>query len=204
MNESDLDELKTHALKYLAQELGVRAPQALAYEGTYDEQPLHGEGRTALFSFELPREGAKPPVTDRHYVAVGETEPNFFPAFGLGLDDAYSYHIGSHFLLAMEVGVVAADAEPAGAREAIRDFVGQSLPDMTIGDERLTAVFRCDDQHFVVYLLTLGGEAVYCLGGDCPHGLYPLTQHPPQVALTLHLGKVIRQEAWQARRGQHS
>ena len=60
----------------------------------------------------------------------------------------------------------------------------------------MAALFQCEERLFAVYRLTLNGaETAYFMGGDCPPGFYRLTEHPPQVALRLHLGKLIRAEA---------
>jgi hypothetical protein len=56
-----------------------------------------------------------------------------------------------------------------------------------------------------IYRLRVGGLEVYGCGADCPPGFYPLTPHPPQVVLRLHLGQVIRHEARaEAQRAEHA
>jgi hypothetical protein len=205
MPDDERRRLEALANAYLAQQLAERAPTTLMYEGTFDEQPLDGEGRTTLFSFVLPATGLPAgPLGqrpgERHYVAVGETEPNYFPSYGLGSDDGYSLHLGLHFALELGIRFVAPALEPPRARAALEEFARACAPGAQLGGVELPALFRCDEQYFAVYRLTLDGQAVYCLGADCPPGFYRLTPHPPQVALHLHLGQLIRAEAQQARR----
>jgi len=202
MTETEQRQFEADARAYLTEQLGPRAPQALGFEDAFDEAPLDGEERTVLFSFFLEPERwcGNPLPPPRHYVAVGRTTPNYFPAYGLGVDDAYSFHVGLRFMLELEIGLVDPSREPPGAREALREFVRLCAPAARLDGDELAALFRCQDQHFAVYRLTLSGGPVYCLGADCPPGFYRLTEYPPQVALTLHLGKLIRAEARQERR----
>ena len=65
----------------------------------------------------------------------------------------------------------------------------------SIEHEELAGLIRCLDRCFAVYRVVLRGRPVYCLGAGCPPGFYELTDHPPQVALCLHLGQLIREEA---------
>lgn len=201
------------AREYLARELGPRAPAKLVFEGRFDERPLEGEGAAAIFSFLMsPPSGLKPachdvpPEGELHYVAVGETTPNYFPSYGLPADDAYSVHIGTRFMLELGVSRIDDALEPAGARrrtadvlrEAIRggSAASASVSDVQMIDEpRLAALFRVGDEMHAVYRVRVGEEDVYCMGGDCPAGFYRMTNHPPQAAYRLHLGKLIRAEA---------
>jgi hypothetical protein len=192
--------LEQTALEYLSQQLGERAPRAVRFEAAFDESPLEGEGRTELFSFDLPR-SAQPagagcqPEDLRHYVAVGQTVPNYFPGYGLDAEDAYSFHLGTRFMLTMEVQRVDSELEPPGARSAARAFVADHAPRARASDPQLAALFRCEDEYFAVYRLEVDGDPIYLLGADCPPGFYRMAQHPPQAALRLHLGKLVRAEA---------
>jgi len=197
------DELRQAALAYLAEQIRDRAPAGLRLEAEVDERPLEGEGAAAVFSFELEpaaKAGSEPPspVARKHYVVVGQTEPNYFPAYGLDADDAYSFHIGTRFVLEMGMQLVDASFEPPTARRLLHAALRQFAPGAALERESLAALFRCDEGLFAVYRLTLGGRDVYCMGADCPPGFYELTEHPPQVALRLHLGKLIRAEAARA------
>ncbi len=193
--------LEAKAREVLSSTLG--AAPSLRFAALFDERPLAGEGITALYSFDLPvpaRGSAAAPATAPHYVAVGETEPGCFPAHGLTPDDAYSLHVGTRFLLGMNVQHVGAEQEPPGARPAAVELARRCAPGAEIGPAELACLVRCDEQLFAVYRLTIAAEPVYCLGADCPPGFYRLADRPPQVVLRLHLGKLIRQEAEQERR----
>lgn len=187
------------AAEYLRNELGERAPAALQYVGQFNEAPLEGEGRTALFSFELSGGsaadcGGASAGERKHYVAIGETTPNFFPGYRLSGDDAYSFHVGTRFMLVMGLEKVDPELEPPGARETVRRLVADHLPDARVEGDELAALFRCEAGYFAVYRLVVNEQPVYALGADCPPGFYYLTHFPPQTALRLHLGKVIRAE----------
>lgn len=201
MNPTEQAAAERQAREYLAQQLGSTAPEALRLEAEFDESPLEGEGRTSIWSFVLALPGACAaggPAVQRHYVAVGQTQPNYFPAWGLDADDAYSVHVGTRFMLEMGMQRVEPQLEPPGAREELHRFVQRYAGGARLERESLAALFRCDEAYFAVYRLTLAGQDVYCMGADCPPGFYSLTEHPPQVALRLHLGKLIRAEARRA------
>ena len=200
MNPENSQQLEQAAWEYLRAELGGRAPQELRLEGAYAVSGLDGEGATALFSFDLlpggDADGMGCHAADpRHYIAVGDTQPNYFPAYGLDANQAFSFHLGTRFMLELEMRLVEADREPAGARELLRGVVAQYGGDQPIEREELAVLFECDEGLFAVYRLTIGGQDVYCMGADCPPGFYAMTEHPPQVALRLHLGGLIRAEA---------
>lgn len=204
MSGTGIAESQRDALRYLHEQLGDRAPAALCFEGQFDESPLDGEGRTSLFSFTLDAPAAASGCGDnsahgRHYVVVGHTESNYFPGYELGPDDAYSFHVGTRFMLELSLQRVDVSLEPPGARDELRRFVQQYAFGARVEREELAALFRCDEGYFAVYRLALDGQDVYCLGADCPPGFYRMTQHPPQAALRLHLGKQIRAEARRAR-----
>lgn len=205
MSGMGIAEWQREAERYLQEQLGDRAPAALRFEGQFDESPLDGEGLTSLFSFALDAPAAASgcgngsAAPGRHYVAVGQTEPNYFPGYELGPDDAYSFHVGTRFMLEMSLQRVDVSLEPPGARDELRRFVERYASGARVEREELAALFRCDEGYFAVYRLALDGHDVYCLGADCPPGFYRMTQQPPQAALRLHLGKQIRAEARRAR-----
>lgn len=190
--------LQQTALAYLQEQLGPRAPQWLRFVGAFDEQVLEGEGLTAFFAFELPpTEGAATHADSydpQHHVAVGETSPNYYPAYGLAPDEAYSLHLGTQFLLTLGANVLPEAEEPDDAREKLRQIIANTAPDAPVSDIHPEALFRCADQVFVVYRLKIGPEEVYFMGADCPPGFYRRIDLPAAVALRLHLGQVVRQE----------
>lgn len=195
----DVRAVEKAAVDYLLQHLGERGPRYLRLEQEFVESPLEGEGPTALFSFDLePGDAAEcAAVPRRHYVAAGATQPNFFPAYGMTPDDAYSLHVGTRFMLELGIQKIDDSFEPPGARAAMRKVVAQHAPGTPIADEQLAALFKCDDSYFAVYRVRIGDLERYFMGADCPHGFYDMTEHPPQAALRLHLGKLIRREARQ-------
>lgn len=183
---------------FLREALANRAPEALRYCATFHEAPLENEGETALFAFTLApgaTQAACAPEDALHYCAVGETTPNYFPAYGLEPDDAYSFHVGTRFMLEMEIQRIDNANEPPDARAMLRSVVRTHAPAAPLGIEELAALFRCGDEYFAVYRLPIDGKDYYVMGADLPPGFYEMTQHPPQAALRLHLGKLIRREA---------
>lgn len=196
MAESTEHSHEQDALRYLAEQLGSRAPAAARLVGTFAEQPLEGEGAAEVYAFELP--AGDPSCGERpraHYVVCGQTEPNYFPAYDMTPDEAYSFHIGTRFMLVMGLARVDADFEPPGMREAMRRFVAAYARGAKLEGETLAGLFRCAEALFGVYRLVLDGEAIYCLSGDCPPGFYRRCDAPPQMVLRLHLGQAIRAEA---------
>ncbi len=204
---TDLRPIEAGALAYLAEQLGPRAPRQLTFEHEFSESPLEGEGRTVLFSFDLEPGSGAPECSAadrRHYVAFGETTPNFFPAYGLNPDEAYSFHVGTRFMLVMRVQKVEPEAAPPNARPSLDHMLASAAPGARVENVELAALFRCDDDYFAVYRLDIEGRRVYGLAADCPPGFHELTQHPPQMVLRLHLGQVIRAEARAAARAGES
>ncbi|MBI5863124.1 MAG: hypothetical protein HZB38_01160 [Planctomycetes bacterium] len=203
MSDAAKHPLGSAALDYLRAELGPRAPSQAMFEAAFDESPLEGEGPACLFSFELipsPGAAACSETERRHFVVVGATTANYFPAYELSADDAYSFHIGTRFMLEMGVQRVDAPVEPPGARERLHAVLREVAAGARLSSPELAGLFRCEDDYFAVYRLSVNDESVYALGADCPPGFYRLTRYPPQTALRLHLGKLIREEARQARR----
>jgi hypothetical protein len=188
---------QTAATDYLRTHLRDRTPASLQLIGVFDEKPLDGEGRVAVFEFDLPPANATAAcgADSRHVVAVGETEPNFYPGYGLAADDAYSLHVGTRFILGMGVEKLPVESEPPHFRQHMQMFVRGCNPTAGVSDETCVLLLRCEDQQFAVYRVSINGRAVYYVGGDLPPGFYELTDHPPQLALRLHLGKLIRTEA---------
>lgn len=191
---------RSAALAYLRGVLGDRAPADAQPVAAFDERPLDGEGPVHLFEFPLTVGGGGvcEAAAARHFVVVGETEPNYFPAYDLTPDEAYSFHVGTRFMLVMEIEKVDATLEPPGARERMRQFVAQYARGAALESEEVAGLFRCEEAYLAVYRLRLAGEDVYCMGGDGPPGFYRKTQYAPQMALRLHLGHAIRAEARQA------
>lgn len=186
------------AREYLARELRERAPAELVHAGSFDEPTLEGEGATTIFRFRLPSANSAAACAadnDEHYVAIGQTEPNYFPAYGLSPDEAFSLHVGTRFMLGMRISRADPSHEPARARAELRAIAQNFNPRARIAEPRLLALFCCEDQHYGVYELDIDHETVLCVGADCPAGFYPDRRLPPQVVLRFHLGSLIRRES---------
>ncbi len=197
MNESELTPTTAQeaARSYLATQLADRAPESVQHLLTFHERPLAGEGEVHVLRFAIAPTEAACDGDEWHYVVVGETTSNYFPAYGLDPDDAYSVHIGTRYLLGTNaVGVDVGEA-PADAEDNLRRVFAESAPDATLDQLELAALFRCDAGVMAIYRLQSGDQSFYALGADCPPGFHELTHLPAPVVLRLHLGKVIRQEA---------
>lgn len=196
LNDEARSAAEAQAKEYLGAQLRDRAPSALRFVRLFDERPLEGEGAVALFAFEL-APGATGPcgaADTQHYVFAGQTEPNFYPSFGLPPEDVYSLHVGTRFMLTVGVEKLNCAAEPAHFREHMQQFVRGCNPGAAVANEECVLLFRCDDQQHAVYQMDINNLPVYYVGGDLPPGFYQMTEHPPQVALRLHLGNLIRAE----------
>lgn len=178
------------ARDYLAREFGADPPAALHPVASYDEHPLETEGAVTVFSFTAAR-GGNPP--EAYYVVAGETEPNYYPQWGLAPDDLYSVHLGTRFMLVLEVTQLLPEELPPMEAE-IAQLLDSVAPGEPIDDFRPVAGFSLEGQRHVVCRLRLGGEELYVLGGDLPLGIYRRVDLPPHVIYRLHLGKVIRME----------
>jgi hypothetical protein len=199
----DAAEARRLAQAYLNEQLGSRAPLTMELAASFNEAPLDNQGQAFVFSFDLSGGASSHAPSNvenagcapqRHFVVAGDTQPNYFPAYAFDADDGYSYHIGTSFLLEMGVQRVQMD-EPPGARERLMRFLLTYARAEQLGEIRVAAIFACQEQFFVIYDVRIDADRFYCMGCDCPPGCYALTRFPPQVALRLHLGKLIRAEA---------
>jgi len=179
------------AREYLNREFGAETPSTLQAVATFEQHPLEGEGPVTLFSFTASRDGNRP--EDFHVIA-GETKPNYYTDWGLSPDDLYSVHIGTRFMLVLEVGQLPLEELPSGLEEEIALLLGSVAPDEPIADFRPVAAFDMEGQRHAVCRLRLADEELYVLGGDLPLGIYRRVDLPPHVIYRLHLGKLIRLE----------
>lgn len=187
---------EAQARNYLQEQLRDRAPGSIHLKQVFEEGPLEGEGRVALFEFELapPPTGPCGAPDTQHYVFAGETEPNFYPSYGLSPEEAYSLHIGTRFILTVGIEKLDCSQEPPHFRAHMQQFVRGCNPTAAVANEECVLLFRCEDQQFAVWRLDINNTPVYFVGGDLPPGFYQMTEHPPQVALRLHIGGLIRAE----------
>lgn len=176
---------------YLVQALGPDAPTQLTVLGQFDENPLEGEGAVTVFSFEASIRGAE---LQAYHVVAGETPANYYPAYNLTPEEIYSLHLGTRFMLVLEVGLLPLGELPPGVEAEMIETLGRVAPREPVTDFELSAVFAVEDQKHAVARCRIGGEAVYVLGGDLPLGIYRQIYLPLQVVYRLHLGNVIRRE----------
>jgi hypothetical protein len=179
------------ALDYLRAELQHEAPTRLEPVARFDEAPLQDEGRITVFRFTARLAG---PEEEPYYVLAGQTVANYYPDWGLTPDQLYSVHIGTRFMLVVEVRQLALEDLPTGIEAALGEELAGVLPGETIGDIGPVAAFRAEDQTHVVCATRIGDEDVYVMGGDLPIGIYRQVHLPPHVIYRWHLGEIIRME----------
>jgi hypothetical protein len=193
VDPKDLSPWRRYALEYLREQLREAAPSELGEATFFERSPLEGEGATVLFEFRAQRGAAE---SDRYYVAVGQTGPNYYPAYGLDADEAYSLHLGTRFMLAMGV----AQCEPPGGAAydpmpAARIVVDRVAPSAPIEGLSVAACFDVGGERHLVLRGKVAGQEVYIMAGDAPAGFSHRIELPPPVAYRLHLGAVLRSEA---------
>jgi hypothetical protein len=176
---------------YLDAQLGVGGYSGLVEIGHFDESPLEGEGAVSLFAFEAAPGGG--PVGTYHVVA-GETEPNYYPSWGLSAEETYNLHIGTRFMLVLEVAQVAEQDAPADLESQAVSTLMRVAPGEPIREFRVVRVFQVEDQRHAVARCRIGPEDVYLVLGDLPVGIHRRVDLAPQVVYRMHLGQVIRME----------
>lgn len=191
MDADVLQEHEQRARAYLAAEFGADAPAALTPLATFDEAVLEGDGPVTLFSFESARGQVAPAA---YIVVAGRTQPNYYPDWGLDAEDVFSLHVGTRFMLVMEIQQAVVTELPPGFRDELVRSLGTVAPGEPVEDFRVAAAFRLEQRYHFVCRLRLGGEELYVLGGELPLGIYRRIELPPHVMYRLHLGKVIRME----------
>jgi len=179
------------ARDYLIRELGPDAPKQLTPLGQFDESPLEGEGAVTVFSFEASIGGAE---LQPYHVVAGQTVPNYYPFYNLSNEDIYSLHIGTRFMLELEVGLIPVEQLPASLELDLRESIAGVAPGEDVTDFKSVAAFAVGDQRHAVVRCRIGPESVYVLGNDLPLGIYRQIHLLPQVIYRLHLGNVIRLE----------
>ncbi len=180
------------AMDHLSKELGADAPRTVLLEATFAECPLEGEGDMSVFSFEASIGGEK---AERYFVVAGRTVANYYPGWGLTAEQVYELHLGTRFMLVMEVSTVPVDTLPPDLVENIRSLISTVAPAEEVSGIVAASAFRVDDATFAVCRARISGEEVYVLGLDCPPGIYREIHLPPHVILRGHLGRLIRREA---------
>jgi hypothetical protein len=182
------------AFDFLKRQFGDYAPAELSLLARYAGGELEGEGDVSIYGFRLFRQGQDP---EECFLAVGETSPNYYPAWGLDPDQMYSVHLGTRFMLVVGVGqspMESRDGGSSGVEEQVRALLTTFAPGAPVTDFRVAAVFVAEAQRHVVCRMRIGDEGVYVISGDAPPGIYRQTHLPPHVVYRLHLGNLIRNE----------
>ena len=191
-DDASLDAWRAYALAYLAEAMRESAPNALGGATIFPNSPLDGEGAVAVFEFEAQRSSLD---AKRFFVAVGQTEANYYPAYDLTSDEAFSLHLGTRFMLVMGIGQASsAQLANVDAVHAAKAVVDRVSPDLSIDDARVAAAFDVDGELHVIVSCRIGGREAYVMSAGAPAGIYERHSLPPQVVYRMHLGQVLRNE----------
>lgn len=189
---ASLDAWRAYALAYLAEALRESAPNALGSATIFSRSPLEGEGAVVVFEFEAERSSLD---AKRFYAVVGRTEPNYYPAYDLTSDEAFSLHLGTRFMLVLGIGQAAAERVATfDASAAAKAVVERVSPELTIRDARVAAAFDVDGELHAIVFCDIEGREAFVISGDAPPGIYERVTLPPQVVYRMHLGQVLRNE----------
>lgn len=190
-NACNLDVWRDFALAYLRAQWPNDAPTTLEAPTVFPHSPLEGEGAVAIYSFASSRAAGD----SRMVVVVGDTEPNYYPSYGLTIDDAFSLHLGTRFMLVMGIGQYEAGAgDHYDAADDARRIVSRVSNTASVEDVRIAAQFNVEEQIHSVLTARVAGRDVYILGRDAPMGFVERADLPPPVAYRLHVGRVLRAE----------
>ncbi len=191
-DEATLDAWRAFALAYLAEAMRESAPSVLGNAAIFPSSPLEGEGAVAVFEFEAQRSSLD---AKRFFVTVGQTEANYYPAYDLTSDEAFSLHLGTRFMLVLGIGqATATQLASVDAALAAKVVVNRVSPDLSVGDARVAAAFDVDGELHLIVSCRIGGRESYVMSGEAPPGIYERPTLPPQVVYRMHLGQVLRTE----------
>lgn len=179
------------ALDYLKAVLYEDAPHTITPVAVFDEKPLQDEGKVTVFAFNATL-GGNP--DEPFYVVAGQTVPNYYPQWGLDADQAYSLHLGTRFMLVVQVQHLALSELPPTLEEDLREELAGMFPGEVIGEIKPVAAFRADEHKHAICRARIGNEDLYVMGADLPVGVYREVQLPPHVVYRWHLGNIIRME----------
>lgn len=179
------------ARAYLTEQLGEDAPEALTEVACFTDSPLEGEGAMTIYAFSA---GIGGNPTESFFVVAGVTAPNYYPAWDLSPDEIFSLHLGTRFMLVLEVQQLPLAEVPPSATQDIRTVLNGVITDRTIGELEPVVAFRAAGYTHLVCRCHIGDQDTYVLGGNLPLGIYPRLELPAHVIYRLHLGNVIRRE----------
>lgn len=186
--------LEKRAHDYLKTALGDGAPAVLTPLACFEEAPLEGEGAVGLFRFQADLAGVGERAS--YVVVAGETEPNYYPDWGLSPEECYEMHLGTRFMLVAEVGQRPLEELPDGVGAWFTGFFAEAAPVARVIAVEPRAAFSVNGETHVVARVSLEGETVWCVGLEAPPGIYRTPDLPPHVVYRRHLGRLIRLE-WQ-------
>ena len=187
------------AVEFLAAQLKDYAPATIAHQATFEGSPLEGEGAMSVFRFRATVGGGEPAD---YWVVAGQTEPNYYPHWGLDAEQVYETHLGTRFMLVLGVAVVPLCDTPDDHVQRVAAFIASAAPGAAIENIEPAAIFRVQDGVYGVFRARVGGDDVYILGLDCPPGIYRDTNLPPHVVFRRHIGRLIRREVQAEQRDQ--
>ncbi len=189
----NLDAWREFAMAYLRAQWPNDAPSELETPTVFPRSPLEGEGAVVIYSFTSARAAAG--GDPRMYVVVGATESNYYPNYGLPVDDAFSLHLGTRFMLVMGIGQHESDGgDSYDAEDDARRIVSRVSSTAPVEDVRIAAQFNVEGQIHAVLSARVAGRMVYIFGRDAPTGFVDRADLPAPVAYRLHLGRVLRAE----------
>lgn len=192
VSESTLGEWAARGLAFLREQLGEAAPPSLSYPVIFPRSPLEGDGPCVVFRFVADLGGGGP---ENYYLVTGQTEPNYYPAYGLDPDEAFSLHLGTRFMLVL--GVAQRDPLPDDEYDPSRDarsIVDRVAPEASLEEVRVAALLDVDGSLHAVLRCRIGREEAYIMGREAPPGFSRRVDLPPLVAYRLHVGSVLRVE----------
>lgn len=180
------------ARTYLADQLGDATPRSLVRLARFDGYTLEGEGPVTIFSFSAAL-GGNPP--EPFFVVAGQTQPNYYPAWNLTPEEIYTLHLGTRFMLVMEIQQASLEDLPDNLERDVADQFTRIAPGEPLSRFTPVTAFRLENQLHAVCRLHVADEHVYVIAGDLPLGINRHTDLPPHVVYRLHLGRIIREEA---------
>lgn len=190
--EETLAAMRRSALAYLTTELKDAASKELGEPHFCDASPLEGEGAIAAFPFlaDFGFDGEQ-----RHWVVVGETQPNYYPHYDLEPLDVFCLHWGTRFMSVL--GVPQADTAANKGYDPVQDArqtLDRIAPREPIEAVEVAVTFDVEGEKHSVLRCRLNDESIYIFGRDAPPGFSRRIDLPPHVAYRIHLGRVLMRE----------
>lgn len=189
---ADVEPWKRYAIEYLRSELKSTAPDELNEPQLCNDSPLEGEGAIVAFPF-MADFGVG--VAQKHWVIVGQTEPNYYPHYDLEPLDLFCLHWGTRFMSVLSVPQ--ADAASSGEYDPTQDarhILDRIAPRKPIEKVEVAVTFDVEGEKHSVLRCRLDDESIYIFGRDAPPGFSRRADLPPHVAYRIHIGRVLLRE----------